>query len=202
MKNGKIKGRIGNQLFYVRNGVQCIRTMPKKHQKARTMAQIRMVAKMKMVMGFLVPLKEIIRHTCRPVNREMTGMNRAVQQVIAGALVEREGVFAIEPSRVMVSRGAHMGVCFELVKLEQLKLTLHWQNLPSHAYKQLFVLAYNIEQQSVQLSSGGDLLREGKLEMELNEALQGGVIELYAYASDRLGKSFSESQYLGRFEVS
>ena len=95
-----------------------------------------------------------------------------------------------------------MGVCFELVKLEQLKLTLRWQNLPSHAYKQLFVLAYNIEQQSVQLSSGGDLLREGKLEMELNEALQGGVIELYAYASDRLGKSFSESQYLGRFEVS
>lgn len=202
IKNGRLSGRVGNQLFYVRNGVQCVRAMPKKRKDTPSPARLLHLAKMRLVVTFLLPLKDIVKYTCKPPNDRMTGMNRALQQVYREALMEENGIPKIDLSRVKVSRGATSGCMVHSVNIKQGKVVVvDWQTSSFNAYHQLFVVVYNTDQQLVQLSNGGALVREGQLELELNEEMREGTVHLYLYASDRLGKTFSQSEYLGRFEV-
>jgi len=201
MKNGLLYGRVGHQVYYVRNGKQLIRSISKTEKNKRkplTEARRKQLAKMRMVMKFLVPLKSIVYHTCLPKDDKMTGMNRAVQQVFREAFVKQEDGFYIDPAKVKVSRGSPSGVSIENVQIEEGKLRLQWTSGLWSPYQQAFVLVYNIEEELVQLSEG-NFLRDQQLEMQLPDEIRKGPLHLYFYVSDRLGKSFSESSYLGEF---
>lgn len=201
MKGGLLSGRVGNQLYYVRNGKQLVRSVFKKSKskgKPSTEAQLKQLTKIDMVMKFLVPLKSIVYYTCRPRNNSMTGMNRAVQQVFREAFYEHENGLYINPAKVKVSMGGPSGVAIENVQMEGGTLRLQWMNGLWSPYQQAFVLVYNIGEELVQLSDG-NLLRDQHLEMQLQDEIRKGTLHLYFYLSDRLGKSFSESSYLGEF---
>ncbi|MEH6307820.1 DUF6266 family protein [Olivibacter sp. CPCC 100613] len=201
MKGGRLYGRVGDQLFYVRNGVQCVRSVKKKARSNKPISDIRakQVARMKAAMRFLVPLKSIIYNTCRPYNERMTGMNRAVQQVIREALVNSEGGPYVDPTKVKVSRGRSGDLYLETVQLVNSHLKLQWaDNFRFSNHQQLFLVAYNVEQELVQLSEGHPL-GDKQLEVALQDAILDGTFHLYYYLSDRLSKTYSESRYVGAF---
>ncbi|MFD2960164.1 MULTISPECIES: DUF6266 family protein [Olivibacter] len=203
MKGGRLYGRVGDQLFYVRNGVQCVRSVKKKANNNKPISELRakQVARMKAVMRFLVPLKSIIYNTCRPYNDRMTGMNRAVQQVLREALVDSEAGPYVDPARVKVSRGGPGDLHLETVQLVDGRLKLQWANdFRVSNHQQLFLLAYNVEQELVQLSEGHPL-SDKELEVALQDVILEGTFHLYYYLSDRLSKIYSESKYVGAFLV-
>lgn len=201
MKGGHLYGRVGNQMFYVRNGVQCVRSVRTKVKgnKLISDAKAKQVAGMKAIMKFLIPLKSIVHNTCRPYNDRMTGMNRAVQQVFREALVDSEEGPYVDAAKLKVSRGTPGDLYLETVQLVDGRVKLQWANdLRFSPHQQLFLVAYNVEQEVVQLTEGHPLGNK-QLEVALQDVILDGTFHLYYYLSDRLSKTYSESSYLGEF---
>lgn len=201
MKNGLLRGRVGLQVFYVRGGVQCVRALPKKKRREKSEATLNHLAKMKVLSAFLAPLKAIIRHTCKPAGAKMTGMNRAIQQAYNDAIRIEQDDPVVDPALVKVSRGGGIGLLSWQVEVTNSTVRVQWEASLFNPYHQIFLVAYNIEAQQVQLSKGDAMMRDGILVVPLEEEILGSIVHLYAYASDRLGKTFSDSQYLGSYQV-
>ncbi|HWV72483.1 MAG TPA: hypothetical protein VN040_12235 [Pseudosphingobacterium sp.] len=198
MKNGLLYGRVGNQLYYVRGGVQHVRALIKKQKRLPSPKQVQQFERMRQVNSFLSPLKQIIRHTCEPDKGLMSGMNRAMQQIFRAALVtEEDGKIVIDPALVKVSMGSLANVYVSKVEVLNGIARIEWIVNPFLDYYPVYLLAYNVEQQIVQLSSGGDLSSQGLLTMELNEEIKTGLVHLYVYTSDRQRAAFSDSTYAG-----
>lgn len=198
MKNGLLYGRVGNQLYYVRNGIQHVRALAKKQNRQRSSKQLQQVERMRQVNSFLSPLKQIIRYTCMSGKGLMSGMNRAMQQIFREALATQEdGKIIIDPALVKVSMGSLANVPVSKVEVASGIVRIEWLVNIFMTYYPVYLLAYNLEQQAVQLSTGGDLSGQGLLEMELNEELMLGQIHLYVYTADRQRTAFSDSRYVG-----
>lgn len=199
MKGGLLYGRVGTQLYYVRNGKQLVRSVSQRKGKTVSSKLSIQQTNLAMVTQFLSPLKEIVRQTCVPYHNKMSGMNRAVSQVFGEALIIKNESYIIDPSKVKVSRGSLTMPLIIDFKLEDRNVFISWTVNSYNNYLKVYLIAYNVKERVIQLSNGGEIYHGGQLSMMLNEEIVSGTFHLYAYLSNRMGTSFSDSVYLGEF---
>jgi|GEM_PF-1783742 len=203
MINGLLRGRIGNQVYFVRNGKQYVRSAVKANKKRQPQVnQLLQQTALKLAGKFLKPLLPVVRFSFA-AKQDLTGMNMAMRYALKHAVVKSAEGVALDPSKVLVSSGCVLPIASPRVSIAADTVTLEWESkipfMPAKNDK-VYLLAYNEGQQMIQLSSG-EAMREAKaLAMKLNDELQNGSFHLYAFASDRLHAHYSNSQYLGKYQ--
>ena len=100
-----MNGKLGNMVYYTRNGVQCVRSLPKVGPREASVAQQAQRLRMKLVTRYLSPLSPMLSDTFNPGNKKMTGMNKAVRYALQEAVAGEFPDLYILPEKVLVSSG-------------------------------------------------------------------------------------------------
>jgi len=196
---GEIVGCKGPFGFYIRR-------KPRKSKKQPTQRQLEWREKMAMAAGFLAPLKEIVYlgfATSYGSHTKTIAMNRAVSMLIQHALEGEYPNFYINPAAVVLSRGALSRLRDLQVGFINRKLRIQWSALlptfNGFADDRVYILAYNTTERTVVVEMIER--RAGVMEVDLRTESAGSELLVYVCVSTYDGKKFSNSQYLGRFEV-
>jgi len=200
VKSGRLTGKVGNTVYYMRNGIQYARALPKSTKHEPSPAQRAQRLRMKLVMKFVSPLAPMLNNTFRPGNRKLSGVNKAVRHALRAEAVE--GVFPdlyLQPEKVLVSSGI-----LPTMRRPQLVLdgvgnaTLTWYRTSVIDDDDLaFMLLYNVNNGRGQLAGGDTYRTQERLTVKLNEEILRGTTHAYGFMMDRLRRSASDSVFLG-----
>ncbi len=103
---GPISGRIGDKIYFVRNGVSYIRSLPKKSSKPPTENQLIHRAKFSLIMGFLFPIISVLNESYRLINPKKTGTKMAFNQIYRDAIAGEFPDFEIDYPKAALIRGS------------------------------------------------------------------------------------------------
>ena len=142
-----MEGRIGNVIFYQRNGKQCIRIAPNKVKNPRTPAQQLQRAKMVAVSQWLQPLKDVLRLGYIE-GTPGYHFNRAIKALHHDALVVDEGSEPhIDPSKALIAQGTLTPMTGGAAAQEGAALRISWsvgeKTARSHVDDKLVWVLYN-----------------------------------------------------------
>src|SRR5690606_36851674 len=129
VKSGRLTGKVGNMVYYIRNGNQYARALPKAAQYEPSPAQRAQRLRMKLVMQFVSPLAPMLDDTFRPHDRKLTGMNKAVRHALqAGAVAGTYPDLYLRPERMLVSSGGLTKMRYPLLARDEGgRAVLSWQ---------------------------------------------------------------------------
>lgn len=102
---GHLSGRVGDKIYFVRNGVSYVRSLPKKSDKAPTEKQLIHRAKFTLVMGFIYPIITLLNESYRKINPKKTGTRMAVNQIFNDAIIGKYPDLEIDFPKVTLIRG-------------------------------------------------------------------------------------------------
>lgn len=215
LNTSTMEGRIGNIIFYQRNGKQCMRIMPTKVKNPRTPAQQLQRAKMVAVTQWLQPLKEVIAKGFVEGSPSYH-FNRAVKALFHKAIaLNSQGEPYIDPTLAMLASGSLTSLKnAQLTDSPQVKtspcqnvLRITWEPTPrsihSHSDDRLVWVLYDIDQRKVisnAMRSPKPNRHKGEATIELPEDLS-GTYHLYAFLTNAQGTRASDSTYLGEVEL-
>jgi len=186
-------------VYYTRKGVQCVRALPKDGQHEPSMAQLAQRLRMKVVTQHLSPLAPMLNDTFRPLDKKLTGMNKAVRYALQAEAVG--GTYPdlhILPEKVLVSSGGVQKMRNPALGMDGPGIVaLTWQGVSIYDDDDLaYILLYNVSNGRVQLA-GGDTYRTAmRLSVELGEEMGQGTTYCYGFMMDRLRKSASDSVFV------
>ncbi len=202
LKGGALHGKVGNLIYYVRNGQPCVRSLPKPITKPPTPVQQAQRLRMKLATQFLAPLAPMLNDTFKANDRKsMSGLNRATRRLLQDAIAGEFPDLYVQPEQVLVSRGALPRMYNpELALTDGGVLTLTWtQTDPSFIDNDdlVFLLVYNQSSRQVVVSEGTAHRGDGQLRLSVDQAVLNGTVYCYGFLMDRLRRSASNSVFLG-----
>src|SRR5690606_39116610 len=101
-RGGALHGKVGNLVYYMRNGVSCVRSIPKPRNDSPSPAQQAQRARMKLATQFLAPLKPVLDDTFKPGNRKkLSGLNWATKQLLQDAIAGEYPELHVRAERVL-----------------------------------------------------------------------------------------------------
>ena len=202
LKGGALHGKVGNLVYYIRNGVPCVRAVAKPSSIPPTPAQLAQRWRMKLATQFLAPLAPVLDDTIKVHSRKkLTGMNWATQKLLQDAVAGEYPDLHIQPSKVLVSLGALAPLRNPLLALgEDRLLTLQWEPISSYfvdSNDQAFLLVYNQTSKQVYLSHGTASRGDGRLTLAATPEILKGMAHCYGFVLDRSRRSASNSVFVG-----
>lgn len=202
LRGGALHGKVGNLVYYVRNGKPCVRAMPKPTPKEPTVAQLAQRLRMKLATQFLGPLGPMLENTFRPFDRKrMSGLNHATRHTLANAIGGDYPDLYIQAEQVLVSSGALPKLREpELALTGDCQLTLTWA--PAHTTfidndDVVFLLVYNPTNRMVVLSPEDSCRGSGQLTLEVGQDVFNEGAYCYGFLRDRLRRKVADSVFLG-----
>jgi uncharacterized protein DUF6266 len=102
---GPIRGKVGENVYYVRKGKQCVRSVPKKSSKAPSKSQLEQRVKMAKAVLFVSSLKRLLSISYRHYFKHRFPSNEVVKQILRSAITGVYPDFNIDYSKVQVSLG-------------------------------------------------------------------------------------------------
>lgn len=202
LKGGFLHGKVGNLIYYTRNGVSYVRSVPKPRTTPPTPAQLAQQLRMKRAMEFLAPLAPVLENSFKPANRQVrSGLNWATKQVLLDAIAGEYPDLYVEPGQVKVSWGGLPRLRNPELSLDASGLfTLHW--IPGSSpfidnNEPVFLLIYNETQRRVVVSDGLACRGDGQLTLQVAPEMLRGKVHGYGFLVDRSRRSASESVFLG-----
>lgn len=208
---GFCSGRIGNMIFYQRNGKACVRSGPRKTNRAATPRQLAQRAKFALVAAFLHPLRSFLQEDARIKNGKIPLFNRCVRRALQQSVIGQYPDFQLDYPKLEVSRGPlgrlH-GLDFAecstdlfaagdgLSTIRQVKLTWKCIGYSFTASNDLVrIMLYNTTSKS--FSFHEDAFRsDEKTVIDLSGALAGDTLHAYVFMESISGQR-SNSQYAG-----
>ncbi|GGH01365.1 hypothetical protein GCM10007415_41840 [Parapedobacter pyrenivorans] len=202
LKGGFLHGKVGNLIYYTRNGVSYVRSVPKPRTTPPTPAQLAQQLRMKRAMEFLAPLAPVLENSFKPANRHVrSGLNWATKQVLLDAIAGEYPDLYVDPGQVKVSWGGLPRLRNPELSLDASGLfTLHW--IPGSSpfidnNEPVFLLIYNETQRRVVVSEGLACRGDGQLTLQVAPEILRGKVHGYGFLVDRSRRSASESVFLG-----
>ena len=199
---GALHGKVGTLIYYMRNGVSCVRSAPKPRIDSPSPAQQAQRARMKLAAQFLAPLIPVLDDTFKPGNRKkLSGPNWATKQLLQDAIAGEYPDLHVRAERVLVSCGTLPPLRnTALAPGKDGLLTFNWEptgspfidnNMPA------YLLVYNQTHRCVVLSKGTACRGDGELALQVAQEMLVGTVHCYGFVMDRVRRSASDSVFLG-----
>ncbi len=179
-----------------------VRSRPRKSTKPPSSKQLEAREKMKLVMGFLEPLRPIIHLgflSSHGSFSKTAAMNRAVSHVYHYALEGEYPHLVINPANVRLSQGTLKGLEIKEMKLIHDQIQLRWEPNANkkNAFKddKLFFVTYNVAERFAAIVVVPRA--SGNVTVNVADEPIGSQLHVYVCIGDRDEKCFSNSQFLG-----
>lgn len=205
---GKISGKLGNVVFYERNGKVCVRKRPGKISGEPSPKQLYHREAFSKINSFLRPIRtELEFGFFRPDSDKSKRFAQAVSLGLKRAVFPEEGIPVLKPEKVLISTGdltEPKGL--SLTWIADNKLSIHWRPNQFEGLAkegdQLFYLAYDpVEKRKWSILEGASR-KTGFQEVEFpwTGPLQGQFYHYFAFCKkNRKSREFSNSVCFGIF---
>ena len=126
---GPFSGKIGTVVGSTWNGIEYMRSLPRRSKRKPTEAQKAQRMKLAMAIAFLRPLSGLVNKGFKSIAIKKTGFNAATSQLISGSVSGIYPDFAIDYSKVLISIGNLTGAWNAAVSSATAGLlTVSWEN--------------------------------------------------------------------------
>ncbi|MCL2728360.1 MAG: DUF6266 family protein [Bacteroidales bacterium] len=103
---GGFSGKVGTVVGASWRGIAYMRSLPLKVRNPRTQPQLEQRSKFALTLDFLKPITGLLRIGWKLYSHKQSPFNAAISYTIANAITGSYPSYAINPSKVMISRGA------------------------------------------------------------------------------------------------
>lgn len=196
--NGHLEGRVGNLIYYLNDGKQCVRTAPSKVKNPKSAAQTLQRQKFAAAQQWLSPLRNYLRSYRKPnLFHQIAGIN------IRCAVTTEEGEVNVDPRKAVLAIGNLAPIVGASLKVEDDSLKLCWSDnsdlIMSNSIDRLVYLIYN-PQTMRYFSNIDDCHVPHRFEKSCNITLPPdakGTFHVYATFFNVYRTECSNSTYLG-----
>lgn len=206
---GPFSGLVGTVVGASWNGVEVLRSRPKKSSKAPTTAQLKQRETFALVSDFLGELQDVINVGFQAYHKGQTPYNAAFKLNIEKAVTGVYPAIVIDYPEVELSKGNLLEVPFiAMATTEDAQLDLSWVNNADSANPddtngsdKLTVVAYNPARKQLAKRKGVALRSAQLYDMPVPAMWSGDEVYVWAFFVKANGKQVSNSSYVGMAEV-
>ena len=200
---GGFSGKVGTVIGACLNGIDYMRSLPKKSSKAPTQLQLDARAKFKLAMAFLKPLISVIRVGYQSYRgTPVTPLNAAVSDLISFGLTGVSPNFTVDYGRVVYSKGELSEPWSpEVDSAVSGEVTINWAASPVSALAQptdqLTVVVYNPEKGKYVYLANAAIRSALTFDLTMPMDFSGDTVHCYLFFVSANGKKVSSSTYVG-----
>jgi len=200
---GTFSGKVGPVVGSNWNGIDYMRSLPRKSSRPPTERQKAQRLKMSIAISFLSPVSELVNVGFKTDTSKKSGFNEATSHIIQEAIVGTYPDFALDYSHVLISSGNLTGAWnAEASSASAGLLTVRWtDNSGSGTAKstdQAIVLVYNPAGARYVYDMEGAGRGEGEHTMTLPSDFSGDAVEVWVSFRSVNRQRISTSIYAGR----
>lgn len=145
---GPISGKVGDRVYVIKNGVNYVRSLPRKTTKPATEKQKIWRAKFALATDFLQPITRILNSSYKLINPKKTGTGLVLRQILDEAIIGDYPDLEIDYAKVRLIHGnlaSPYKICVRSEKPGQLNFTwLFEQRFNVCPGDELLILVYCI----------------------------------------------------------
>ncbi len=205
---GSFSGKVGTVVGSSWNGIEYMRSLPKKSSRAPSDLQMMQRAKFGLANGFLHPISSLVNLGYKSLAFKKTGYNLATADIIADAILGTYPDFEIDFSKVIFSKGGLMGAWSVLgSSANPAEIRLSWtDNSGSGNAKptdKAVILVYNPDKSQFvyNLVNGAERNAETDI-LSLPAEFSGDIVQAWIAFMTPDKKSFSTSIHAGQILIS
>ncbi|WP_430814642.1 DUF6266 family protein [Carboxylicivirga sp. RSCT41] len=194
--NGKVKGRVGNAVFYTMNGKNIVRSLPQinKHKKP-TLNQERQRQRMSLAQELLKPLKDLIKLTFASLAENSAPYHVAKSYNMRHAIIGEFPNQEIDWTKVYLSAGSVEKPSECIVQKRDGGLHFNWSKGEGKHNDTLVVMAYNPESNRLEYRFTG--ISRQREDYFWDVALQDMPMHVWVAFRRQDETDISDSLYLG-----
>ena len=198
---GGVYGKLGNVVFYRRNGKVFARSKPKNKKRAPSRAQMRQRIRFQKVSRFAHTLRPIVACTFRKNHRGRIGTNIVISKVFEDALVGEYPDLEIDYSKVVISNGTlGRGRAEDAIRVAG-HIEFRWWEVEEHPNAHVVLVAYFPKVNQSIYTIGTAVRAAGTARLEIPPSLQSGDAETWiGFVTPNLADA-SMSEYTGRVKA-
>ncbi|RZM13349.1 MAG: hypothetical protein EOO88_44745 [Pedobacter sp.] len=200
---GGFSGKVGTVIGACLNGIEYMRSRPRKSSRAPTQLQLDVRAKFKLAMAFLKPMLPAIRVGYQSYRgTTVTPLNAAVSDLINFGLTGMSPNFTVDYSKVIYSKGELFEPWTpEVESAVSGEVTFNWATPPASILAQpddqLTVIVYNPEKGKYVYLSDAAIRSALTLDLSLPMNFSGDTVHCYLFFVSTDGNKVSSSTYVG-----
>ena len=194
---GAFRGKCGNVIGYVRNGVACVRSMPAHYHDRRSVAQLKNRGRFTMVMKMMSVVRPAITMGFRRFASTMTEMNVATRVNYYSLVKEGAAGLAYDYSGLVLCRGNVEGLSGVMVHVSGSSLSVVWDGNGVMGGNEdgVSVVLLNGDRMEMRFFRGVALRGDGSLSVAIPQGWGGEDVHCFVMVSR--GEDWSESYYAG-----
>lgn len=200
---GPISGKLGDRVYVIKNGVNYVRSLPRKTLKPATEKQLIYRAKFGLVSGFLCQIGWILNAAYKVSNPKKSGKGIAFRQILDEAVTGDYPDLGIDYAKVKLIRGSLEEPHKISVQAEKPgQLSFSWsfyQRFDTSPADELLVLVYCISLKEFWYNDRTGIRRSDESgSIRLPEEFAGKECCLWLFYRSVLQNACSDSVYLGK----
>ena len=202
---GGFSGSVGPVVGSSWKGVQVMRAKPSGKRRKSTDGQLRQMAKMKLMSGFLSPLKGLLNKTYDSITVHMSCFNKALSYNMRNAVTGDYPAFTVNFEQLILGKGDLLNVkMLTAVSSSVGKISFDWKDNSNEgsarATDQAFVAVYCEVLNQWKTSDQGSLRIAGSYTLDV-AAFSGKAVHGYIGFLSADGKFVSTSLYTGLVNI-
>jgi hypothetical protein len=203
---GGFSGKVGTVVGASWKGIAYMRSLPQKVRNPRTPGQVSQRTKFAVTLNFLKPLNGLLRTGWKLYAHRQSPINAAMSYTIANAITGTYPNYAIDPSKVYVSRGGLAPALNGKAKPSAgASIIFDWDdNSGSSAAKQTdkaLLAVVNPAKSEAVFDTTGATRAETTLSVNLPADWVGATVEAYIGFISEDGREVANSVYLGSIAI-
>ncbi|MFI2744345.1 DUF6266 family protein [Zhouia sp. PK063] len=203
---GGFSGKVGPVVGLRWRGKDILRSLPQRSNKPPTAEQLIVRQKFGLVIKFLYPLRSILGTYFGKPQGDKSRNNMATSYHIKDALVENEGTYELDYSKVLISKGEMQGLQgVNCTAGAGNTLDLTWDDNSGQGMAQptdsLFVICYNPENAWYEFFVPAAVRSDAMVTLTLPDIFTDLSVEVWATFANETQKFAATSTYLGAFTI-
>ena len=198
---GGFSGKVGTVVGANWRGKDIMRSLPTKKKREATPAQSAQRAKFKLVVGFMSPLRAITSKYFGEYQGTKSRTDLSVSHQLMEAVVDNNGVFELDYSKVVITKGVLPSVLIQSSAIESNELKLTWTSNAgtglAKATDKIMVVIYSQSNAMFYVIDGGATRDVGTLTAAIPNGWTAADNSVWLCFVDEDGKYCSTSEYLG-----
>jgi len=198
---GGFSGKVGTVVGSSWKGIAYMRSLPLKVKNPRTLAQRTHRAKFAIALNFLKPMTELLRTGWKLYARRKSPFNAAMSYAFANAITGDYPDYAVDPSKILISRGSLYPATNPLAFPIPGAINLEWDDTGLSKFinqtdKALVAVVNPAKSQAVYDTDGAP---RSELTQSINLPADwaGDTVEVYLGFISEDGKAVANSVYVG-----
>jgi len=202
---GGFSGKVGTVVGSSWKGIAYMRSLPLKVKNPRTERQMNQRSKFALSLNYLKPMTELIRVGWKQYAYGQSAFNAATSYLIAGAIKGNYPNYSIDPTKVLISRGALTSAVNAMAIPVSGAINFEWDDnsgLSSAKPTDKALLAVvNTDKSEAVFDTAGAARSEAAQTLSLPSNWSDDTVEVYMGFVSEDGREVANSVYLGSFTV-